>query len=86
MRSPGNTAVALAAGAAVATGLAVGLSGYEQVSKRMPRYRQQQQLLKEVGWFAGLCLRSPAAVPAGHGWGIRLILFLKYRFTERSAS
>jgi hypothetical protein len=55
MRSPGAATV-LGVGAAVATGIAAGVYGYDQVTKRMPRYRQQRELLLEVGpavegWF-----------------------------------
>ena len=39
----------LGVGAAVATGIAAGVYGYDQVSKRMPRYRQQRELVLEVG-------------------------------------
>lgn len=46
MRSPGAATV-IGVGAAVATGIAAGVYGYEQVSKRMPRYRQQRELLME---------------------------------------
>lgn len=46
MRSPA-TATVLGVGAAVATGIAAGVYGYEQVSKRMPRYRQQRELVLE---------------------------------------
>lgn len=46
MRSPGAATV-LGVGAAVATGIAAGVYGYDQVSKRMPRYRQQRELYQE---------------------------------------
>lgn len=46
MRAPG-TATVLGVGAAVATGVVAGIYGYEQVAKRVPKYRQQRELLQE---------------------------------------
>jgi hypothetical protein len=46
MRRP--VACAAAGAAAVAVG-AIGFYGFEQISKRLPRYRAQHQLLAEVG-------------------------------------
>jgi hypothetical protein len=43
-----NTTKLLGIGAAVATGIAATYYGYEQVSKRLPKYRQQCELLQQV--------------------------------------
>jgi hypothetical protein len=48
MRKSGNVPVGAAAALAAAGLAAVGVYGYEQVKKRLPRYRQQKQLLDEV--------------------------------------
>lgn len=69
MRSPG-TATVLGVGAAVATGIAAGVYGYEQITKRMPRYKQQRELLAQVG-FIGF------SHPAGSGplpWRLSCVL------------
>lgn len=67
-RNPGTAAV-LGVAAGVATGIAAGVYGYEQVSKRMPRYRQQKELLQEVG---GVGLWAAPAAPGPRAWSGRL--------------
>ncbi len=50
----------LGVGAAVATGVAAGIYGYEQVAKRLPKFRQQRELLQEVSRFC--CPAAPSAI------------------------
>lgn len=41
--------IGLGAGAALATAIAAGYYGYDQFTKRYPRYKEQCDLLQEVG-------------------------------------